>query len=206
MTAFDVAILMGALCGFSMVAGSLVLLARQTITLTHRRDNGGRGPGISVNFQGLKDFSLNTDYPAVALFVIGLLFVVCAIWASRPEQIGVQFRAQLDGDDPWDASVYVAIPLTKVETESDGRSIDFTVYHNAEPVILTAMICVPTVGCQDVAGRVTRTLPLAGSDTGRSVDLKLLHLPAAKTKPEVNPANIETPRASLPPVSASGSY
>jgi hypothetical protein len=191
MTAFEFAICTAAVCGPLLVIGGVLGILRRTISLT--RQPGGDG-GFRVEFQGLK---LTTDMPVIALFTIGLLFCFVALHYGQPQTITVRVHGHLDGEFAEDASIWVAMPLDKVETQTDGRSIDHVIYRALDPDNLTLEICMPKEGCTRRGARVIKDTPGFSGLKPRTVNLDVIHLAGGAPKPTVNPANIDPPAPSL---------
>ncbi|SRR5581483_7190219 len=190
MTAFDLAISAAAVSGPLMVLGGVIGILRRTISL--ERQPGGDG-GFKFEFQGLK---LSTDIPVIALFTVGLLFCGIALHYGQPQTITVQVHGRLEGEFADDASIWVAMPLEKVETQTDGRSIDYVIYRTLDPDNLTLEICMPGESCIRRHARVTKEAAgpgsfISGSVNRRSVDLNVITLTGGRPKPPVNPANID---------------
>jgi len=84
LTISDVVAIAGAVCALLMVVGSLLLLWKGAITLKEANPE----EAIKVSFQ--RALSIQTRYPAIALFVVGIVFLFVASWLSRgngPKQV-----------------------------------------------------------------------------------------------------------------------
>jgi hypothetical protein len=78
MTTYDLAIFGGTACGIIMVSGGIVLLYKGAIKL----EVASQDPALTVEMFKEK-LKLTTHVPALGLFVIGLLFVVSAIYFAQ---------------------------------------------------------------------------------------------------------------------------
>jgi len=74
--AFHFILLIGALSGFTMVVGGILLLYKGAISLT---TSGGNS--LSVEFR--RELRISTQYPALAFFLIGLMFMALSMWMGR---------------------------------------------------------------------------------------------------------------------------
>jgi hypothetical protein len=93
----DLLAVIGAGCALLMVVGSLVLLYRGAITL----ENANPEDAIKVEFQ--KVLNIQTRYPALGLFVVGIVFLVMTFWFQKSMGAKVTLRGTLDTADPGDA-------------------------------------------------------------------------------------------------------
>jgi hypothetical protein len=94
----DILAVVGAVCALLMVVGSLVLLYRGTITLQQANPE----EAIKVQFQNV--LNIQTRYPAIALFVVGIIFLTVAYWFEM--NMGVAntlLKGTLVSNDPGDA-------------------------------------------------------------------------------------------------------
>jgi hypothetical protein len=78
MTIGDLVRAIGALCGLFMVVGGMLLLRSGVITL----DRAGSEEAASLEFRKL--LKLTTHYPALGLFVMGLAFIIIALYNASP--------------------------------------------------------------------------------------------------------------------------
>ena len=62
-----------------MVIGAIWLLRTGAIQLSEAA-KGGKGINVDI----LNKIKIHTSYPAVGLFIIGLLFLLMAVWFSKP--------------------------------------------------------------------------------------------------------------------------
>src|SRR5205809_6057410 len=75
---FDAVIVITVVCGLLMVVGGMVLLYKGTITLKDSNPD----EAIRIEFKHM--INVTTRYPALALFVIGLVFTVVAYILPNP--------------------------------------------------------------------------------------------------------------------------
>jgi hypothetical protein len=78
MTIGDLVRAIGALCGLFMVVGGMLLLRSGVLTL----DRAGSNEAASLEFRRL--LKLTTHYPALGLFIIGLAFIIIALYNASP--------------------------------------------------------------------------------------------------------------------------
>jgi len=77
--AYSFLLLSGPLCGVIMVLGGILLLYKGAITL----NNSSEG-ALSVEFK--KELRITTQYPALGIFVIGLLFIIVPAFLGKPSE------------------------------------------------------------------------------------------------------------------------
>ena len=77
MSTFDIVIILGGICGLCMVIGGLILLYKGAITLSQATPE----EALSVEYKNM--LKISTHYPALALFIIGLFFIIAAGVLSR---------------------------------------------------------------------------------------------------------------------------
>ena len=78
MTVLPIVELLTATCGIIVVAGGIYLLAKGAITLA------ATAPADALTIEWRKNFRVNTQVPGIAFFVIGLCFVVAALYSATP--------------------------------------------------------------------------------------------------------------------------
>ena len=76
---FAYLLLSGPVCGIIMVLGGILLLYKGAITLS-----GATEGALSVEFR--KELRITTQYPALGIFVIGLLFVAIPALLGKPSK------------------------------------------------------------------------------------------------------------------------
>ncbi|UCH63908.1 MAG: hypothetical protein JSU77_05570 [Fidelibacterota bacterium] len=80
---FSFTVLVSAVCGLVMVVGGIALLWRGAISL----DTVSNTEALSVEWK--KQFRLTTHAPALALFIIGLGFIVVPLWMAKPKALPI---------------------------------------------------------------------------------------------------------------------
>jgi hypothetical protein len=118
MTPFEFCIYLCGACGFLMVGGAIWLLRTGIIKLSEVDQGGG---SLSVDIAN--KIKISTAYPALGLFIIGLLFLALPIWFSRPiAGLPLNIVGQIDIDDPSLVTVSVEPDTSAVfKPDSDGR-------------------------------------------------------------------------------------
>lgn len=91
MATFDFLLLTGSLCGIMMVLGGILLLYKGAISL----NNASNEEAFTVEFK--KELRISTQYPALGIFVIGLLFVAFSAWQGKPQVQKVVLKANVPG-------------------------------------------------------------------------------------------------------------
>ena len=81
LTTFDLTIIIGGLCGLVMIVGSMGLLYKGIIKL----NEASAHQALSVEFQ--KMIKITSHYPALGLFIIGLIFVGGAAYMAQPPAV-----------------------------------------------------------------------------------------------------------------------
>ena len=100
-------------CGLLMVAGSIWLLKSGVIKLNAAAKRGN----LSVELW--KKIKINTTYPALGLFIIGLLFIALGLWSSKtPPPLNIVGKIQIDDPSLVTVSVQFADSFT---LDSDGK-------------------------------------------------------------------------------------
>jgi hypothetical protein len=115
---FDWIVLIGAISGLSMVIGSMILLWKGAISL----NVASAREGFTVELA--KEIKLSTRYPAIALFIIGLLFFFCAAWfAQRGTLQSMVVTGKITSpDDIKDIAVYLlAGPWVSEADDGTGK-------------------------------------------------------------------------------------
>ncbi|MEH6597187.1 MAG: hypothetical protein V7736_16755 [Colwellia polaris] len=81
MNMFDIAIFCAAIAGLIMVIGGIILIYKGALVLA------STDPSSALTIEWKKEFRLNTQAPGIAFFIIGLLFTLTSIFASKPTEI-----------------------------------------------------------------------------------------------------------------------
>ncbi len=127
---FGITVILAGICGVGIVFGSLILLARGAISLKR-----GRGGNVKLEFG---QFRFSSDYPALGLIAIGLVFVLGALMASRPSEAAlVEIRGTLSAAEP--SGVTLALDTgpwqVKRSTAADGTVADL-IHPELYPLVL----------------------------------------------------------------------
>ena len=94
MTVLAIVILLTAACGIMVVGGGLYLLSKGAITLA------STAPADALSIEWQKKFRLNTQVPGIAFFVLGLGFVVAALYTATPSKAApIELRGEITGVD-----------------------------------------------------------------------------------------------------------
>lgn len=102
MSTFEIIALLGAVCGIIMVTGGIMLLRVGAIRLSEVGNKGA----FAVQIR--KDIKITTSYPALGIFVIGLLFVALSTYMTKPEsEIPLSILGHLDIPDPSSVRIQV---------------------------------------------------------------------------------------------------
>ena len=118
-----------------MVVGGMVLLYKGTITLKDSNPD----EAIRVEFKHM--INVTTRYPALALFVIGLVFTVVALYFAQSEGLPpFTIDGTLQAEDPADATVIISFPVYNGTPDSNG-----TIKRTVHPVFdnITYEVSVP---------------------------------------------------------------
>ena len=112
---FDLINLAGAICGIIMVCGGIMLLRVGAIKLSEAAKEG------SFSVQIRKDIKITTSYPALGIFVIGLLFIVLSAYMAKPDkELPLSILGQLDVTDPGGVTIQVEPDQLAVNSALDA--------------------------------------------------------------------------------------
>jgi hypothetical protein len=202
---FDVVIILGAICGVLMVVGGMVLLAIGAIKLeavapaVAGTKGEQRADALILEFK--KTIKVTAHYPALALFLIGVLFIFGSLWFSKSEG-KIQpwsILGKIDSPDPSAVTVEIEVDKLKTLSPTDDGYIDTVIHPDLDQ--FKAIILAP--GCKPER----QYLSLKVKDAKKHI----LELTAAKVhkiadKPAGTqiaqlPANVQ-----LPPVTSSEAF
>ena len=116
---FSFSIYLSGACGFLMVGGAIFLLATGVIKLA---EAGKSNAGLTVEVE--KKIKVSTGYPALGLFVIGLIFVALAVYGSKSSEvmpISISGKVSIDDLRKLSVSVQADIPLPYLRPDDDGN-------------------------------------------------------------------------------------
>jgi hypothetical protein len=145
MTTFEIVIVCGAFCGVLMVIGGMVLLAIGAIKLEAAGSAAGKRGKAQPDAMALefkKTIKVTTAYPALALFLIGVLFIVTAAWFSKPDKVlPWSLEGKVDSPDPSEVMVEVTVDtLGTLKPNYDG-TIEAVIYPHLD--VFKAVITAP---------------------------------------------------------------
>jgi hypothetical protein len=113
----DILALIGAACALVMVLGALILLYRGTITLKEVNPE----EAIKVQFKRLID--IQTRYPALGLFCVGVIFLIAAYWyesLSRTNTAKItEIEIPVKSEDPGDTVAHFMSDFGEVRIDND---------------------------------------------------------------------------------------
>jgi hypothetical protein len=116
----DLLILGVFLCGLLMVTLGLILALRGTVQV-RRPKSGTSRSALALEFKGLK---MSTDYQAIGVSLVGLLFASLAAWMDLNGTMTIHVKARLIGDDVSGVQVFAAVPLEPVMMQDGGHIED----------------------------------------------------------------------------------
>ncbi|MCI0564500.1 MAG: hypothetical protein MN733_39020 [Nitrososphaera sp.] len=151
--AINIVILIGATCGLIMVCGSIWLLRLGVIDLREKISESGGKDALNI---ALKEMKFSTRYPALGLFVIGLIFVLGSAYFARQNVREIPVSGEISAiDDAYLSSVRVRLLLQENEFPvNQAGSAEYVLLYTDEPKNLMAQIIAP--GYADHG----RTIPL----------------------------------------------
>jgi len=116
MDVFSVVIIMAGICGLAMVLGGIWLIYKGAITLAATP----AADAITLEFR--KQFRLHSQAPGLAFFIVGLMFVACALWFSRPPRppLPIELEGELDGTNS-DTKVFATSQQWMLTLSSTGE-------------------------------------------------------------------------------------
>lgn len=206
MTTFEIVITAGAICGVLMVLGGMLLLAIGAIKLDAAppisTNQGNQAPPDAMILEWRKTVKITAHYPALALFLIGVLFIVASAWFSKPGPVQEwTILGKIDSPDP--SAVTIEVTGEKWVTlnpNSDG-SIDTVIYPNLSRI--NAVVLAP--GCKPEKQRVSLKVKDAKKRILELTSAPVQKIPGADkpagTRIAAVPADVQ-----LPPVNAAGSF
>lgn len=120
MSIFDVVVLMAALCGLIMVIGGILLVYRGAIKLAATP----KTTALSIEWR--KQFRLNTQAPGIAFFLVGLAFLVVALFVSKPPPVRpLDILGEILVDDAPVTVLVRSMPWTSITSSSGEISARF---------------------------------------------------------------------------------
>jgi len=131
---FNILLLAGSLCGLIMVLGGIILLYKGAISLSKVSGEDA----FTIEYK--KELRISTQYPALGIFIIGLLFVFFSVVMGKPNTNKLVVKGK---------TVNVTEPvniLLKTNTWSSGLSHTGKVLETFYPNIDTVQIIVSAPG------------------------------------------------------------
>lgn len=187
METFDIVLIASSLGGIIMVLGGILLLYKGAISLSNVSGEEG------FTFEFKRELRISTQYPALGIFIIGLLFVALPVLTGKPEFCKLTVKGK---------AVNVSEPISLTLKASSWKS---SMQHTGEvletfyPNVDTIQIVVSAPGYKSQI----KTVQISSLKDGMANlgDIKLSHL---ISKEEVTGEKI-TPlpsNVSLPPITA----
>ncbi|RJG47745.1 hypothetical protein [Motilimonas pumila] len=185
MNTFDLLLLAGALCGVIMVAGGILLLYKGAISLSKT----ATPDAFTIAYK--KELRISTQYPALGIFLIGLMFVFFSVVMGKPNINTLTVTGTTTGiDEP----VFISI---KTGTWSSGLSHQGELVETFHPRLDTLQIVVSAPGYDnhvktiqvDTAnkqadlGQITLTQKVSKASL---LESKIVPLPNLDTLPDLN--------------------
>jgi hypothetical protein len=184
MTTYELILIIGAVCSVIIVLGSMVLLYKGIITLKEK----GEG-AVSVEYKNIIKFT--STYPALGLFVIGLIFFATTVFLGRPTEVKpIYVEGVVKVEDPQSVTIKMYFQPSMFIPGSDGN-IKGELYPLQK--IISAEAVAPGYSKPNVKKDldVSQKIVLGTFEFG---DLIV-------TKPEVDPRNIIDTTGDLAPLS-----
>lgn len=194
MDPFDILTIIGGACALLMVLGAMILLYKGTITLSKA------DPKDALSIQYKKLINVQTRYPALALFIIGLAFLGLSLYLSKTNsERPFEVLGKLKSDNPEAAVIIGSVAMLQTNPSSDG-GIDALIYPRVDAI----KIEIVTPGY--APGKITRSV-IAHNIHDRFIRLGELD-PGTKIteKPAAKPENIVAVPANLPPLQQGGNF
>lgn len=141
-TPFDISIIVGAICGLIMVAGSIWLLRIGIIDLKEKiKDSEDKD---AIHF-AIKEIKLSTRYPALGLFIIGGCFVLGSAYLSKEDVRQIPIYGQIAAQDNSylsDVRVRILLEEFNFPVNQQGEA-NYILLYAEEPSNLRAELIAP---------------------------------------------------------------
>jgi hypothetical protein len=190
-----------------MVVGGIVLLAIGAIKLEATAPalsgaTGEQAPPEALILEFKKTVKVTAHYPALALFLIGVLFIFASAWLSKAPAVQEwAVEGKIDSPDPSAVTIEVAADKWVVPNPDSDGTINAVIYPNLSR--LTAVVVAP--GCKPER----QSLHLNVKDARRRI-LELKAGPVQKVQGADKPAGTQVarlpPNVQLPPVTSSETF
>jgi hypothetical protein len=184
MTPRDVSVYLSGLCGLIMVCGSIWLLATGIIELADK-GRGRDGEALSVDIQ--KIIKITTAFPALGLFLVGLLFVWLAMRYSEPVPVSWNVVGKIVIDDPSRVTVVVQPDNSTTFSPDTTGEFDKDLSVDIHRILLT----VNAAGYEPPTQKCTLSLEKAAKGTLKLEKPLVFSKPVAPHSPEPVVGTIE---------------
>jgi hypothetical protein len=183
-TVFDLAIIIGSLCGLIMVVGSIILLYKGVITLNSVSDKSA----LDVEF--INNLRITTHFPALGLFIIGLCFIIIAIFSSRPDpDKSITIKGQIISQDPSSATIFIKTVKKDIEQMTPSFNGDFS--GALSPNMINLMVEIVAPGYQRPV--ITKTFLLSEIKNKNVFDLGINSFEGTQMQKIISNSNIVIP-------------
>jgi hypothetical protein len=188
MDVFSIAIVVAVICGLVMVVGGIVLIYKGAMTLAAT-------PAVdAITIEFKKQFRLSSQVPGLAFFIVGLLFVVVALWFCRPPR-PIELYGTVNGSQEH-VQIIVSSQRWPLQPSSTGE-----INGRIVPDMTYLLIEANAPGCDPIQEPI---------DTRRMKDGKIIlgniHLTRRVEQVAVNNANISPVPFDVPPLRSPAAY
>lgn len=188
MDVFSIAVIMAVLCGLAMVLGGILLIYKGAMTLA------GTPAVDAITIEFKKQFKLNSQVPGVAFFIVGLLFVVVALWFCRPPR-PIELEGRFKGSDA-PVTIVVSSPRWHLQPSSTG-----VIRGRIVPDMTYLVVEAFAPGCEPLQEPIDTRKVMGGK-----VELGEFHLVRKVDGVTLNPSNISSIPFQVPPANAPEAY
>lgn len=173
MGTWDYILLLGAVCGLIMVLGGILLLYKGAISLT----NISGADAFTIEFK--KELRVSTQYPALGIFLIGLLFIALPVYIGKPEINKITLKAKtIDVSEPVNISI-------KANSWSSGLSHTGEIIETIYPNIDNIQVVVSAPGYENKS----KTINISSVKNGVA-DLGDIHLQQKLAKSSIDSSRV----------------
>jgi hypothetical protein len=196
---FQIIALVGAVCGLLMVGGGIMLLRVGAISLSDTAKKG------AFALQIRKDIKITTSYPALGIFVIGIIFLALSLYMTKPEvEIPLRILGHLNVSDPGSFRVRVEPDQMGISDGLDSTGKFDKIMH---PHITTVKVTLTASGYEPESE--TRQLEITPGFLGQQPTVKLpddFKFTKIKAKPEAGDVKPVATGEKLQPLNAPASF
>jgi len=191
---FSVILVISACIGLLMIVGGMFLMYKGVITLQATP----KTEALTVRWR--KQFVLTTQVPALGFFLIGLAFVVFAMWFAKPvPDSPLRISGNVSGvQSPIKVSVRSEPGVIERDITDNNPSFTGTVYPNLHTLVLD--VTAPGYGPHQESFNEDKWL------SNHSIDLGAVNLTKLVSESQPNPGDIEPIPFQPPPQSSEGTY